>query len=418
MFTAWTALSFSKTKSPVTRRQSWLLGLSLLVLAVFLPGLHGQTAPAGGAATVGALPCPPGLAEDSLRLARRYLVLSQRGEGYFFWQYNIRNYFDLIGDDGTVQASVLWALVEAEQRAPGKESQEALALAWPCFRQFTTTTPDLLRFLAWPEEKQGQFTAEAAYILALSAHLAKLDKGVAEEERERLVAELTGHLRFLLVSQDAGGQFRGQYALATGEPTGDFSPMADAACLLALLRAESVLGHEALRGPILKLAAAFNEEVLRRSLYSALTQPAALGSFPLGSLALAELHQRPWAATLGYGDLLLKWAGWVLSTTRLAEMRSSTAQLVPGFLAAETLAKQSKQADLAQRLLTASREILQRTMARQIGGPLGKGLPVTEESLRNPRAIGGVIDNERPTILRLDHGQHLVQALVAAGAVK
>ncbi|MBW2704162.1 MAG: hypothetical protein JRF33_25360, partial [Deltaproteobacteria bacterium] len=231
--------------------------------------------------------------------------------------------------------------------------------------------------------------------------------------RKILEQVLGGLLNGLWWTQKRDGHFADHVHLLSVVPSNVTSPYADGEALLALSRGAVVLKRKAwaerLRSTALRLMDAYSRRAWAENPDSDDTK----GFYQWGSMAFDVLGQARWMKREEADRFILALAWWQLHVHRLLERKGNIAYAVEGLVLALPAARRQK-LESAVKSLEAALEIgVLRLLRLQVSGPRYKDNPFLANLGRvDPRAVGGVIKQQRGGLIRVDMVQHHALALL------
>lgn len=374
--------------------------------------------------------------KTSQELGRHFLLVSQKENGEFHYEYDWKKELDSEGEPSPIRiAGAAWgmalmALDQGEENG-GKPDQElvaALRRALDFFDQHSKDFEDGRRIVVYPglEKKYGSTGALA--VLAL-AHIDYL-RGIAEtkadgeadaEEEERSRKE---HLHGLLLSLK--GSLRKDdlvhkhYHNKDGEFLGESTPYYDGEVLLAFTKAAKYLGMTEYWPIAKRMAEAGWDLNVKEGLEEGKDLDVMKGYYQWSSMAWYELLTSEKESEFqDYKQRLVDFGLWQVNVhdllSRTRNIGYAFEGLVPAYLLATELEDDGGEA--AEVLGCAIDQGLRMVSAMQLGHPLAQGVAreAGESAAEVPERFRGGVQNSLDLApLRIDTTQHQMHAVLMA----
>lgn len=347
--------------------------------------------------------------DESLALGTAFLLNNQQPAGHFHYAYDWRTKTDSADDSPVRQAGATWGLALILQ--DGGDVLPALNRALAFFDKHSRVNDRGARYVVYPGTRDGSLGTVALVALA---HIERLRaSGTPDAERRRRLDE---YLKMVLSARRSEGGFHARYDHDDGKPSGAPSPYYDGEALLALVKAARYLGRHDLRRVVLEEADASH----RRNVVDALADDpdsnTTKGYYQWASLSYYELATwRHTSAEAKHGDRLLALADWMIDVHQTLGRTRNTGYAYEGIIPAWVVARDRGDAR-AHRLDCVIGRGLGKLGSWQVGASTANRFitRAPPRGTRDRRAVGGVQNHARESLLRVDVTQHQMHAVILA----
>jgi hypothetical protein len=342
---------------------------------------------------------------NSIKLASKYLLASQKEEGNFIYEYDFLTRQSPAGDNQVRQAGALWGLALINRENPSSQTLSALEKGLRFFKTHSRLVGDA-RYIFYPGENSGSLGTVALVSLALIDFIPAVRD---EKIKEQYKNDLRQYLNFILLARQKNDQFHSAYDLKTGQPFGEPSPYFDGESLLALVRAARQSGFNQFKPVILKSAAAMYQAHIREALNKDADSPVTKGFYQWGSMSFFEIYQAKWTNYRQYGNYVVDLAYWMIDVHQILNKPRNTAYAYEGLSCAFAIARMENNEKAAQIIAHVIDEGMSRLLSWQKGSPFEVEFlkRVSEEKI-----TGGVMNGEQDPVLRIDVTQHQLHAMI------
>jgi hypothetical protein len=349
--------------------------------------------------------------DRSLELGTRFMLLHQKAEGNFDYEYDWRARTYSPDDNEVRQAGALWGLALLYRDRPSPELGAAVEKGLAFFERQAVSGVGGARCFGYRGRQSLGTGAVALVALAYIEYLSA--DGGALALRTQHEVRLRGYLKQLLAAMNAEGLWLGRYDPATCRADGYPSPYSDGEALLALVKAAKYLGRADLL-PVIRRAA---NDGYRHNVKEALAvhpdSDTTKGYYQWATMAFYELATSGWPDTERFGDHVLELADWQIDVHRTLMRERNTAYAYEGLIPAYDLARRRGDKFREAKYGCVIDLGLGRLTSWQVGGPLATRYTgaVTPD---DRAAIGGVQNEKRRPGLRIDVVQHQMHAVLFA----
>jgi len=354
----------------------------------------------------------------SLRLGCDFIVINQKEEGNFNYEYDFVAKEQSPGDNQVRQAGALWGVALCQQFAPAEKTRAALEKGLDFFFTYTVEGPENSLTIFYPGEKAVALGTVALTALAIIDYL-RAEQGPAPDRRRELESKLDGYLKFIAYMQFKGGDF--SFGLTRGVPTkiGRSSSYFDGESQLALARAIKYLdkpGYEkeylpVLQKAVMKTSKKYTVDAWRKKRDSDDTK----GFYQWGSMAFYEYWDAGWENAEFYGDTVIALAWWMIHTHKTLLRSRNTGYAYEGLAHAYQLAKRQGDETARRDIARVIDKGLAKLISWQVEGPLlQENSYLKKHRTDDPLAVGGVMNHRKKAPLRIDVTQHQMHALILA----
>lgn len=345
--------------------------------------------------------------DESIELAGKYLLSSQKDDGNFVYEYDFSTRQTSPQDNQVRQAGALWGLALIHRGNPSEQTFLAMEKGLRFFKTYSLVVKDA-RFIVYPREKSGSLGTVALVTLALIDFIPTVeDKKIKEIYKN----DLNQYVNFLLCARQKDGQFHSSYNLETGQPFGNPSPYFDGEALLALAKAVKYSGYKKLKPLVLQSASRMYEVHVRQALEKDADSSITKGFYQWGSMSFFEIYQARWGNHRQFGQYVIDLANWMIDVHETLKRPRNTAYAHEGLSCAWEIARLEKNEKAAQKIAGVIDQGLSKLISWQ------KGSPLENEFLKGAsdnRALGGVMNGEDDSVLRIDVTQHQLHAMILA----
>jgi UDP-N-acetylmuramoyl-tripeptide--D-alanyl-D-alanine ligase len=347
----------------------------------------------------------------SLELGTSYLLVHQKPEGNFDYEYDWRKQALSGEDQETRQAGALWGLAllyETEQRP---DVAAAIERGLGFFNDHSRFVKGV-RCTVYPGSDVGRVGTVALVALAHIEYL-RAARELPAEHRGALERSLDDYLRWLARSIGPNGLWPGDYELKACKPQGEPSPYSDGEALLALVKAAKYLGRTELLPTIMTAAAGGKRLNIDEALAKEPDSDTTKGYYQWSSMAFYELATSDFPETKVYGDTLLRLADWVIDTHRILTRNRNTGYAYEGIVHAYAFAKQRGDSARVAKYGCVIDIGLERLLSWQVGSPRPNRFTKAVDPA-DRKAVGGVQNEPFDAALRIDVTQHQLHATALA----
>ncbi|MDD5344527.1 MAG: hypothetical protein PHW12_08920, partial [Smithella sp.] len=284
--------------------------------------------------------------DQSIELAGKYILSSQKEEGNFVYEYDFETHQTSTFDSQVRQAGALWGLALTHKEHSSAQTFLAMEKGLRFFKTHSLLIKNT-RFIVYPRERFGSLGTVALVTLALIDFIPTVkDKKI----KERYKSDLNQYLNFLLSARQKNGQFYSSYNLETGQPFGNPSPYFDGEALLALVKAANYSGYKQLKPVVLQSASRMYEVHVRQALEKDADSPITKGFYQWGSMSFFEIYQVRWGNYRQFGQYVIDLAYWMIDVHETLTRPRNTAYAHEGLSCAWEIARQEKNEQAAQKI--------------------------------------------------------------------
>lgn len=384
----------------------------LSLRALLLAALFALTHPLTAADPPPSFKLTPELLDQSINLTRQFLLLNQKQGGNFEYLYDIEQGVHLEGDSQVRQAGTLWGMSLVHRQAPSQLTKDAMQAGLSFFAANSVHDAERGRYIIYGEDRLGDTGTMALLVLAHLEFLAS-DTDFSHTESVLYRRLLSQYFQFLIHLRLEDGHFVAQYLYNDDEPQGLPSPYFDGEALLAVAKAARFLNNPHLRDFALHSAEAMYQRWVLDARANDPDSSDTKGFYQWGSLAFYELYLAGWGDSEAFAERTIELAHWMIDTHRVLERQRNTAYAYEGLIVACDLARRTGDLESFTKLYKAIDQGLYRLMTWQVGGPVENDY-LAKLKVREPIAIGGVLNHASEPYLRIDVAQHQLHALLLA----
>lgn len=351
--------------------------------------------------------------DRSLALGTRYLLVHQRPEGNFDYEYDWleKEYSD--EDNEVRQAGALWGLALLYQDHPTPELGAAVEKGLAFFEAHAVETPAGARCPAYGARRELGIGTVALIALSYIDYLNTPGGSLAPERRALHERRLDAYLTELRASMNPAGLWFGAYDATTCAPRGEASPYSDGEALLALTKAARYAGHAELVPLVLRSADTGHRLNVEQALAVEADSDTTKAYYQWFTMTLYELATSGWPDTARYGDWILELADWQIDVHKTLTRQRNTAYAYEGLIPAYDWARRRNDAARVAKYGCVIDLGLERLISWQVGGPLATSFTGAVDAA-DREAVGGVQNEKDEAPLRIDVTQHQMHATIYA----
>jgi UDP-N-acetylmuramoyl-tripeptide--D-alanyl-D-alanine ligase len=351
--------------------------------------------------------------DRSLELGTRFMLVHQKAEGNFDYEYDWRERSYSPDDNEVRQAGALWGLGLLYRDRPSPELGRAVEKGLAFFERQAVSGAGGARCFGYLGRKSLGIGAVALIALAYIEYLSTPSGELAPALRAQHESRLRGYLQQLVAVMNADGLWPGQYEPVTCRASGEPSPYSDGEALLALVKAAKYLGRTDLLPVTLRAADDGYRHNVKEALAVHPDSDTTKGYYQWSTMAFYELATSGWPGTERFGNHVLELADWQIDVHRTLMRERNTAYAYEGLIPAYDLARRRGDAFRQAKYGCVIDLGLGRLTSWQVGGPLATRY--TGAVAANDRAaVGGVQNEKRLPALRIDVVQHQMHAVLFA----
>jgi hypothetical protein len=351
--------------------------------------------------------------DRSLALGTRYLLVHQRPEGNFDYEYDWREKEYSEEDNEVRQAGAVWGLALLYQDHPTPELGAAVEKGLAFFDDHAVETPSGARCPGYGGKRELGIGTVALIALSYVDYLNTPGGSIPAERRALHERRLAAYLKELEVSRNPAGLWFGGYDPATCVARGEASPYSDGEALLALTKAARYAGHSELVPLVLRSADTGQRLNVEQALAADADSDTTKAYYQWFTMALYELATSGWPDTARYGDWILALADWQIDVHKTLTRQRNTAYAYEGLIPAYDWAQRRHDAARAAKYGCVIDLGLERLISWQVGGPLATRFTGAVDP-QDREAVGGVQNEKDEAPLRVDVTQHQMHATIDA----
>ncbi len=356
---------------------------------------------------------------QSLALGVDFMIRNQKPKGNFNYQYDLVKKIMDQSDNQVRQAGALWELSLIYQYDPNAERKAALDKGLKFFFDHTQTgAVQGSLVIAYPGDAHCWTGTAALVSLAIIEYLrTERDNGpkLTEDYRKELVSKLNGYIEHLKFMRLYNGHFSSFYDLSSQSRSPRYDPYADGETILCLVKAAKYLGYDYLI-PVIEESAIVMAKNYTIDQWS--TNPDSnltKGFYQWSSMAFWEYQDAGWENSEFFADYVLALAWWMIHTHNTLALPGNTAYAYEGIIHAYLVAKERNDEDALNDLSYTIDQGLYKLTSWQVEGPLQSENEFLDSNYtHDPIAVGGIIDKENGSLLRIDIVQHQMHAVILA----
>jgi UDP-N-acetylmuramoyl-tripeptide--D-alanyl-D-alanine ligase len=351
--------------------------------------------------------------DRSIELGTRFMLLHQKNEGNFDYEYDWRDRSYSDDDNEVRQAGALWGLALLEQDRPTPELMAAVEKGLAFFEQHSVENAKGERCIAYPGKADPGIGTVALVALSYLEHLTTPGSTLAADRRALYEQRLGAYLNEVRAAMNPEGLFSGNYDPHTCAPHAAASPYSDGEALLALTKAAKY----GARGDLLPVVWRAAEAGYRLNVEKALAEnpdsDTTKAYYQWSTMAYYELATSGWPDTSRFTDQALALADWEIDVHKTLTRQRNTGYAYEGLIPAFDLARRRGDTARADKYACVIDIALERLISWQVGGPLATSYTGAVDP-DDKEAVGGVQNERDEPALRIDVTQHQLHALVYA----
>jgi hypothetical protein len=351
--------------------------------------------------------------DRSLALGTRYMLVHQRPEGNFDYEYDWRTKEYSEDDNEVRQAGAVWGLALLYQDHPTPELGAAVEKGLAFFDARAVETPSGARCPGYGAKRELGIGTVALVALSYIDYLNTPGGSLPAERRALHERRLSAYLKELRAAVNPAGLWFGGYDPATCAPHGEASPYSDGEALLALAKAARYAGHTELVPLVLRSADTGHRLNVEQALAASADSDTTKAYYQWFTMTLYELATSGWPDTARYGDWILQLADWEIDVHRTLTRQRNTAYAYEGLIPAYDWARRRNDATRTAKYGCVIDLGLERLISWQVGGPLATSFTRAVDP-NDRRAVGGVQNEKDEAPLRVDVTQHQMHATIYA----
>lgn len=351
--------------------------------------------------------------DRSLELGTRYLLVHQRPEGNFDYEYDWREKEYSEEDNEVRQAGAVWGLALIYQDHPTLELAAAVEKGLAFFDDHAVETPSGARCPGYGNKRDLGIGTVALIALSYVDYLSAPGGSIPAERRALYERRLAAYLQELRASMNPAGLWFGGYDPATCAPHGEASPYSDGEALLALTKAARYAGHAELVPLVVRSADTGHRLNVAQALAADPDSDTTKAYYQWFTMTLYELATSDWPDTARYGDWILQLADWQIDVHKTLTRQRNTAYAYEGLIPAYDWARRKHDAARTAKYGCVVDLGLERLISWQVGGPLATSFTGAVDP-GDREAVGGVQNERDEAPLRIDVTQHQMHATIYA----
>jgi len=351
--------------------------------------------------------------DRSLALGTRYLLVHQRPEGNFDYEYDWREKEYSEDDNEVRQAGAIWGLALLYQDHPTPELGAAVEKGLAFFDDHAVETPSGARCPGYRGRKTLGIGTVALIALSYVDYLNTPNAAIPAERRALHERRLSAYLNELRASMNPAGLWFGDYDPATCAARGESSPYSDGEALLALTKAARYAGHAELGPLVVRSADTGHRLNVEQALAENADSDTTKAYYQWFTMTLYELATSGWPDTARYGAWILELADWQIDVHRTLTRQRNTAYAYEGLIPAYYWAHRQSDAARMAKYGCVIDLGLERLISWQVGGPLATSF-TGDVDPQDREAVGGVQNEKDEAPLRVDVTQHQMHATIYA----
>jgi len=377
---------------------------------------------------------PGGLNKDlvraSLQMGCANLRHNQKEEGNFNYQYDFVEEELDPSDNQVRNVGALWGLALCFQhfkthggdrdREYTDALQQAVEKGLDFFLDHLIEGPvEGSLLVKYPGTISSETGTNAILGLALVDYIHTLqpeEHGNAEEI-QNLRGKLDGIIKFLVFLQLPNKHFSSSFQIQNEIKTSSYQGYFDGETILCLTKAAKYIpGYEHLI-PLIEqtapvLAKSYTVDAWREEVHDS---PTTKGFYQWSSMLASEYYDAKWKNFDLFGDYVLVMAHWIVSTHSILTRNANTGYAYEGIISAYEVAQARDDDKISQALKKTIDVGLYKLSTWQVGGPLSNRNPFLKEHPTTELiAVGGVMNHQDRSPLRIDTTQHQMHAYMMA----
>ncbi len=351
--------------------------------------------------------------DRSLELGTRYLLVHQKPEGNFDYEYDWREKTYSDDDNEVRQAGAVWGLALLYQDHPTPALGAAVEKGLAFFDDHAFETGKGARCPAYGGKKDLGIGTVALIALSYIDYLSAPGSAISPEHRALYERRLTAYLNELVASENPDGLWSGGYDPTTCAPHGDASPYSDGEALLALTKAARYANHHELLPIVLNGAEIGHRLNFEAPLAKDADSDTAKAYYQWFTMTLYELATSGWPDTARFGAWIFELSDWEIDVHKTLTRQRNTAYAYEGLIPAYDWARRQNDTARAAKYGCVIDLGLERLISWQVGGPISTSFTADVDP-SDREAVGGVQNEKTLAPLRIDVTQHQMHATIFA----
>ncbi|HTQ03178.1 MAG TPA: hypothetical protein VMI54_04950 [Polyangiaceae bacterium] len=351
--------------------------------------------------------------DRSLELGTRYMLVHQKPEGNFDYEYDWREKTYSPDDNEVRQAGAVWGVALLYRDHPTPELAAAVEKGIALFDEHAVETKSGARCPGYGGKRELGIGTVALVALSYIEYLSAPGGSLAPDRRALHERRLAGYLKELQASMNPTGLWFGAYDPTTCAPHGDASPYSDGEALLALTKATRYANHHELMPIVLNGVEVGHRLNFEQALAKDADSDTAKSYYQWFSMTLYELATSGWPDTERFGDWLLAFTDWEIDVHKTLTRQRNTAYAYEGLIPAYDWAHRRNDTVRMAKYGCVIDLGLERLISWQVGGPLATRY-TSDVDPADREAIGGVQNERDLAPLRIDVTQHQMHATIYA----
>jgi UDP-N-acetylmuramoyl-tripeptide--D-alanyl-D-alanine ligase len=351
--------------------------------------------------------------ERSLALGTRFMLVHQRPEGNFDYEYDWRDLSYSDDDNEVRQAGALWGLALIEQAAPSRELEAGIEKGLAFFEAHGVENARGERCVAYPGKAEPGIGTVALMALTYVDYLRASGTAISAERRAEHERRMNAYLKEVVASINPDGLWFGAYDPHTCAPHGAASPYSDGEALLALVKAAKYAGKSELFPLALRAADTGHRLNVKEALAQDPDSDTTKAYYQWSTMAFYELATSGLPDTARFGEYVLAQSDWEIDVHQTLTRQRNTGYAYEGLIPAYDWARRRGDTTRTAKYGCVIDLALERLISWQVGGPLSTRYTSAVEA-NDKEAIGGVQNERDEPALRIDVTQHQTHALIYA----
>jgi UDP-N-acetylmuramoyl-tripeptide--D-alanyl-D-alanine ligase len=351
--------------------------------------------------------------DRSLELGTRFMLVHQRREGNFDYEYDWRDKSYSEDDNEVRQAGALWGLALIAQDRTTPELEAAIEKGLAFFEQHATENERGERCVAYPGKAEPGLGTVALVALTYVEYLNAKGTKIPDDRRALHERRLGGYLKELGAAVNPDGLWFGSYDPHTCAPHGAPSPYSDGEALLALVKAAKYSGKSELIPLVRRTAEAGHRLNVVQALAADPDSDTTKSYYQWSTMAYYELATSGLSDTARFGDYVFALTDWEIDVHKTLTRQRNTGYAYEGIIPAYDWARRRGDSARTAKYGCVIDLALERLVSWQVGGPLATSYTADVDP-GNREAIGGVQNEKDQPALRIDVTQHQMHATIYA----
>jgi UDP-N-acetylmuramoyl-tripeptide--D-alanyl-D-alanine ligase len=358
--------------------------------------------------------------QESLLLGCNNIALNQKEAGNFNYLYDFVTREMDPGDSPVRQAGALWGMTLCLQHEPQRQPwRTVVEKGLDFFLQHTADGPmPGSRMVTYPGYAHSDTGANALLGLALVDYLRTIqDNDLAKSEKhESYQSQLTATVQFLKFLQLPSQSFAQYYDVNTKRKADHGSPYYDGESMLCLVKAARYIeGYDNLIPLIQQSALPLMKRYTLDEFVEDEDSPTTKGFYQWSAMFAAEYYHAKWKDYDVYGDFVIIMAHWVIHGHRILRRNRNTGYAFEGIISGYEIARLRGHYRAYGYFMRTIDIGLHKLTTWQVGGPLADENDfLVEHPTDEAIAIGGVMNAQHESTLRIDTTQHQMHAVMMA----